>query len=523
MISNLFGNPHSHSPSSLLSTQRVESVRFQALRFFKADPAHFDLVFVANATAGIKLVVDGLQGGDDRNGFWYGYHSDSHTSLVGPRELARAGSRCFQSDNEVEKWINDEDEPRPTGHDHETCPRIRLFAYPAQSNMNGRRLPLDWPRRLRRSSQDCCRKVYTLLDVAAFASTAEVDLSNPDGAPDFVVLSFYKIFGFPDLGALIVRRDSGSVLLGRSYFGGGTVDMVINGDAGEEWVARKQSSLHEALEDGTPAFHSIVALESAFVVHRRLYGSMANVSRHTTKLAMLLYQQLIGLLHADGTRVCEVYKGLASEYGNSKTQAPTITFNVRDRTGGWIGKSAFEQLAIFNGIQLRTGGLCNPGGIAAFLQFSAKEMRHNYDEGLRCGNGIDEMDGKPTGVVRISLGAMSNVKDVQRFMKFMRTILNHDIPLTSKPLSAYPRQPSGFKVSSHAETSQDSDSNQTNSLPKSNVFTEVSRSRVLLEAITFRYSTVVCDKNKQSPRKRWTYFQFKRALEQIPGLKGSTY
>ena len=44
----------------MLSTGVIEYTRLQALRFFKADPEHFDLIFVANATAAIKLVMDCL-------------------------------------------------------------------------------------------------------------------------------------------------------------------------------------------------------------------------------------------------------------------------------------------------------------------------------------------------------------------------------------------------------------------------------------------------------------------------------
>ena len=41
----------------MLSSDLIESTRAQALAFVKADPEHFDLVFVANATAAIKLVM----------------------------------------------------------------------------------------------------------------------------------------------------------------------------------------------------------------------------------------------------------------------------------------------------------------------------------------------------------------------------------------------------------------------------------------------------------------------------------
>jgi molybdenum cofactor sulfurtransferase len=164
MISNLYGNPHSASAASQLTTRRIEDIRLRLLELFHADPQDFDVVFVANATAGIKLVMDAFQ--DHEEGFWYGYHRDAHTSLIGVRESA-VEHRCFTSDDEVNDWIE-----RP---DNEGV-RPRLFAYPAQSNMNGRRLPLGWSHRIRKSKS---KGMYTLLDAAALVSTSPLDLGNP--------------------------------------------------------------------------------------------------------------------------------------------------------------------------------------------------------------------------------------------------------------------------------------------------------------------------------------------------------
>lgn len=80
MIANLYGNPHSASNASQLTTRRIEDVRLRLLQMFNADPQEFDVVFVANATAGIKLVMDAFR--DQDEGFWYGYHRDAHTSLI---------------------------------------------------------------------------------------------------------------------------------------------------------------------------------------------------------------------------------------------------------------------------------------------------------------------------------------------------------------------------------------------------------------------------------------------------------
>lgn len=122
---------------------------------------------------------------------------------MGVRELA-GNTVCLRSDNEVEAWLKG----APTSGDDNRL--IGLFAYPGQSNMTGRRLPLSWPRQLRQASHSPrLQNTYSLLDAAALATTCPLDFSDPDSAPDFTALSFYKIFGFPDLGALIVRKSSG--------------------------------------------------------------------------------------------------------------------------------------------------------------------------------------------------------------------------------------------------------------------------------------------------------------------------
>ncbi len=436
MRSNLFGNPHSQSPSSKLSTNRLESIRTRILHFFKADPEHFDLIFVANATAAIKLVADCVRDygeGQPDGTFWYGYHADSHTSLVGPREILSARSKCFATDEQVEEWLTSE----PTPSEPEIKPTIGLFAFPAQSNMNVRRLPLSWPGRLRSSEQEKHRHVYSLLDAAAFVATAQLDLGDWKKAPDFTALSFYKIFGFPNLGALIVRKESAHVLSRRRYFGGGTVDMVINGDDGASMWHSKKIPLHERLEDGTSAFHNIIALDSALNVHQGLFGSMKNVSSHTATLAKALYDQMVALTHGNGRPLSRMYHGEFPKFGDSNLQGPTIAFNVVKSNGQWIGKSDYEQLAVVNNIHVRTGGLCNAGGIASALDLSPEEMRDNFDEGLRCGNDVDELNGKPTGVIRVSLGAMSSTKDVENFMRFIEIfVLGQGVGVQSKKLAS---------------------------------------------------------------------------------------
>lgn len=403
---NLYGNPHSHNPSSKLASNSINSVRLRVLDLFNTDSTKYDVVFCANATAAIKLVADSFSG--HPGGFDYKFHRDAHTSLVGVRELSKS-SHCFLSDNETDIWLSTEGD---TTSDGDT--KVGLFAWPGQSNFSGRRLPQNtWSDCLRRRHKN----YYSLFDAAALAMTKPLDLSDSSVAPDFIALSFYKMFGFPNLGALIVRRESAGILQSRHYFGGGTVDSLI---ADIDWKARKlHGDPHDYLEDGTCAFHSIVALGHAITSHSKLFGSFASISLHTASLAVFLVGQLAALTHPrTGIRVVDLY--CEHDYANTRAQGPVITFNLRSASGEWIGYSGVEFAAAEKNIHIRTGGHCNPGGVAYFCGLSGAEMEQNFKEGHVCGDENDVMNGKPTGAVRVSLGAMSTVEDVLKFLDFIK-------------------------------------------------------------------------------------------------------
>lgn len=138
----------------------------------------------------------------------FSYLLDNHTSVQGMREpaLRRAGRvQCLdveQGDTVVIKSIlHLKPNALPCGN--------HLFAYPAQSNFNGRKYSLSWINMAKQGqmewqsfigtdrsrSQYCQGHVFTVLDAASFVSTSPLNLQV--FKPDFVTLSFYKIFGYP--------------------------------------------------------------------------------------------------------------------------------------------------------------------------------------------------------------------------------------------------------------------------------------------------------------------------------------
>jgi molybdenum cofactor sulfurtransferase len=275
------------------------------------------------------------------------------------------------------------------------------------------------PGRIRKSLHKAA--TYTLLDAAALASTAPLDLSDPATAPDFVALSFYKIFGFPNIGALLVRKESAHVLESRKYFGGGTVEMIIA--VNDHWHAKKDTSVHDRLEDGTLPFHSIFALDHAMDVHERLYGQnpMKFISHHTAQLGKQLYDSLTSMKHSNGMPLARIYKDDSAIYGDPSLQGATIAFNVQHADGSLVPYEDVEEAADDNNIFVRSGSLCNPGGMATYLNWSPAEMKAAYASGHRCSNPTQIMLGKPTGVVRVSLGAMSTASDVRTLIHFLDT------------------------------------------------------------------------------------------------------
>ncbi|KAK2592031.1 hypothetical protein QQS21_010264 [Conoideocrella luteorostrata] len=422
MTSTLYGNPHSASLSSQLSASRIDDIRLRLLDFFNADPSEYDLVFVPNATAGVKLVVEAFRALPE--GYSYMYHQSCHTSLVGAREDAK--QNICVNDADLHSYLTGED-----SFDSVDPVSATLFAYSAQSHMDGCRYPLSWPKHLKEHSNDRSAPFFALLDAASLSATSQLDLSSADFAADFVVFSLYKIFGFPDLGALIVRRTAEHIFDRRRYFGGGTVDLVTCGKK-EQWHARKTQFLHERLEDGTLPFHSIMALDSSMTVHLKLFGSMHRVGAHTAYLASKLFNGLQQLQHGNSLPVCVMYKQPTDSAGALGT-GPVVSFNLKNSEGGWISLGEVEKLAILQKIHIRTGSLCSPGKVAAALNLEPWEMKRNLSAGFRCGVDSEIMGGKPTGVIRASFGAMSIESDVDRFLEFVKEFFVEECPTSPTP------------------------------------------------------------------------------------------
>ncbi len=234
-----------------------------------------------------------------------------------------------------------------------------LFAFPAQSNFSGVQHPLELVAEAHEHGWD------VLLDAAAYVPTNRLDLDQV--RPDFVALSFYKMFGFPSgVGCLLVRKDRRSVLQ-RPWFAGGTITIAsVQGDG---------HYLHDdeaGFEDGTVDYLNLPAVETGLRFLERI--GRDDVHTRVAELTAWLLDALIGLRHANGERVVRIL-------GPTDTvdRGGTVTFLMRDPDGRPIDDRRVEELANREDISLRTGCFCNPGAGEIAHHLGAADMTRWFE------------------------------------------------------------------------------------------------------------------------------------------------
>ncbi|MEP7288223.1 MAG: aminotransferase class V-fold PLP-dependent enzyme [Chloroflexota bacterium] len=397
--SDVYGNPHSSNPTSQAVTKLDEHARQYVLEYFNASPDEYEVIFTLNASGALKLVGESYP---FNAGNLYALTFDNHNSVNGIREYAKSKGAevvyipVVPPDLRVDeaKLYAVLDNPGSAGHN--------LFAYPAQSNFSGVQHPLEWIAYAQARGWD------VLVDFAAYAPTNVVDLGR--WHPDFVCLSFYKIFGYPTgIGCLIARK-SAVAKLQRPWFAGGTIT-VASVQAGTHTLHEGEASF----EDGTINYLNIPAVEIG-LRHICMVG-MDVIHQRVVSLAGWLIDNLLTLRHSNGAPLIRLYGPTSMDRRGS-----TITINFYDPHGKLLEFRHVEAEANQELISLRTGCFCNPGaGEAAegftkeeILSFLAYHERMTFEEFIE----VAAMNGRNAGALRVSLGLVSNFHDTYRFMAF---------------------------------------------------------------------------------------------------------
>ncbi|TVZ01948.1 aminotransferase class V-fold PLP-dependent enzyme [Trebonia kvetii] len=189
--------------------------------------------------------------------------------------------------------------------------------------------------------------------------------------PDFVPVSWYKVFGYPTgVGCLIARREA-LQRLRRPWFAGGSVYLA---SALAGWCTPAADEAR--FEDGTLSFLQIPDLEAGLswingigidLIHQRVMC-----------LTGWLLDRLAALRHRNGEPMARIYA-------------------------------------------IRTGCFCNPGAVEAAFNLTRADWRRALRGTARTTDQYLELLGMPSGgSLRASLGLASNVDDVERLLAFVQ-------------------------------------------------------------------------------------------------------
>ena len=404
----VLGNPHSANPTSCAATALADEARAAVLDFFHAAPNEYAVVFTPNASGALKLVGEAYP---FRPGSTYLLTADNHNSVNGIQEFARArGARVtYVHPAAPELAVPTDDLVAHLGSGPDGRPGSpRLFAYPAQSNLSGVQHPLAWIATAQAHGWD------VLLDAAAFAPTNRLDLRQAH--PDFVALSFYKLFGYPTgVGCLLARRDA-LARLRRPWFAGGTI--VVSSVLGD---GRLLAPGEAAFEDGTINYLSLPAVTLG-LRHLKTVGVEAIHARVQCLTAWLL-DQLQVLHHSAGTPLVQLYGPTGTD-----RRGGTVAFNLLSPDGTVIDYAFVEAQANRRRISLRTGCFCNPGASEAALGLTREELapifRPTADATEERNRLLLAQRRKAKGAVRVSLGIATTFADVYRFVRFVSGFLD---------------------------------------------------------------------------------------------------
>jgi selenocysteine lyase/cysteine desulfurase len=410
----VFGNPHSINLTSAASTEMAERARAYVLEFFNASPEEYVAILTPNATGALRLVGEA-----------YPFHPgdrflltfDNHNSVNGIREFARARGAETTYVPSVAPELRVDEELLPRYLTDTAGDQHNLLAYPAQSNFSGVQHPLEWIEQARSHGWD------VLLDAAAHVPTNRLDLSL--WHPDFVALSFYKMFGWPTgVGCLLARREA-LAKLERPWFSGGT---IVAAFVQRQYYQSAPGAAH--FEDGTINYLNLPAVEIGLRLLDRI--GIETIHARVGALGAWLLDALGSLRHSDGSPAATIYGPRSSD-----RRGATIAFNFLHPDGSVVDERYVDRVANRHNVSLRTGCFCNPGaGEVAFTISRKTLLGGEFGAGMTLDDYVRTIGLPSGGAIRASLGLASNFADVQRFLEFAAEFTD----LRSVPDDLPPRQ-----------------------------------------------------------------------------------
>lgn len=393
----VLGNPHSnHRPSNIAKTL-VDRTRARILAELGAPEDMYDVIFTANATAAI-LLLNHIKWQCSSQLLML---SDNHNSVNGLRKIAGAnGARWGYNYIQKDLTINTPSLLADLTAGAPTWGGLGIFAYPFKSNYSGVVHSIGWADK----AQALGWKV--LLDVSSYLPNHRLSLKELDVYPDFLPMSFYKIFGFPaGVGALVVKK-SALEIMDKRWFSGGSI-MIVS--VGRDFYVPETDG-HGRYEDGTLPFMSIPVIEAGFDF---LNQAREQFPDRAHKLAVELHRRLSSITPAGKRRLVI--------HTPANRVSDTVSFNVYEEDT-LMDPGSIEEMASKQDIWFRSGCLCNPGCNEVLFGYTTERAEREIYEGRVTPQRWEDINQliAPTslGTLRVSFGLPNIEADVDRIAKF---------------------------------------------------------------------------------------------------------
>jgi selenocysteine lyase/cysteine desulfurase len=220
------------------------------------------------------------------------------------------------------------------------------------------------------------------------------------------------MFGYPTgLGGLLIRKDKFKKLT-KPWFAGGTVTLASA--MTENFLLAPD---HAKFEDGTINYLDIPALRYGFDLLTEI--GMDRISLRVSLLTSFLLSQMRKLTHANGAPLVRCFGPQ-----DDRERGGTIIFNFLEPDGEPQAYLDVESAANDHNISLRTGCFCNPGIDELNNHLQAGQLDSYFKSHKDDDPSVEDMMAKlhtMRGAIRISVGMISNLSDIHRFLTFMRS------------------------------------------------------------------------------------------------------
>ncbi|KAK4741201.1 hypothetical protein SAY87_024789 [Trapa incisa] len=394
------------------------SARKRITRFMNLSEDDYTVVFVSNQTSAFRIVADSYPFQSHRNLLTvYDHESEAVESMIksSTKRGAKVKSTEFSWPNlkiYAEKLKN---LLVGKGSRRKSSKMKGLFVFPLQSRISGSLYSYSWMAMARENGW------HVLLDACSIGPKDMETLGLSLFKPEFLVCSFYKVFGDNPSGfaCLFVKKSSASILKSSSDACTSTIG-----------VASLVPSLAMARE-GTMPLPKIVEVEEMKagpeiqfrgLDHADVLGRILINSRGRYLINWLV-NALLRLRHPDSVEEDSPHRSLVRIYGPKVMfeRGPAVAFNVFDWKGERIDPKLVQKLADRFSITLSYGFLRH-----VWFRASGEKSDEGREEEEEDGAGRGGRSPRRVCVVTAAVGFLTNFEDVYRVWAFVSRFLDAD-------------------------------------------------------------------------------------------------